>query len=139
MPYIKNKQPELLDKIVAASCYPSCGLIGLLYLLLRGKNAQTAPFFYFHFLQSIVLAVLMFLVNWTGSIMKSILTGIVTLIFALLPMKEVIITATGNIIDWFLMLISVCFYVLSIYGLVFALLGKYAEMPVISALVRRNM
>ncbi len=139
MPYlVKNQQPELLDKVISAACYPSCGLIGLLYLLLFKKNAQTAPFFYFHFLQSILLAVFMFLLNWTGSTLQAILTGMLSLIFALLPMKEMVVMVTGTAIEWLLLLIDACIYGLMIYGAIFALLGKYAEMPVVSALVRRN-
>jgi len=139
MPYFNNRKPELLERGISALSYPSCGLIGLLYLLFARKDARTAPFFYFHFLQSIILGVLMFLLNWTGSILKHVLIGIIGLIFALLPGTTMVAALIGSAIDWLLLLINSLIYILMIYGLVFALLGKYAEIPGLSALVRKNM
>lgn len=139
MPRFNIHPSPTLDRGVAAACYLSCGLIGLLYVLLSGRNARTAPFFYFHFLQSIVLGILSFLLSWTGDILKHIVMGMLGLIFALLPGGTTIDMFIGSGIDWLLLLINTVLYILMIYGLVFALLGKYAEIPGLSSLVRKNM
>jgi hypothetical protein len=139
MPYFKDSKQELLEKGISALCYISCGLIGLLYVLVSGKNARTAPLFYFHFLQSIILGILSFLLGWTGSVLKQIAMGITGLIFGLFPGGTLVSMVVGSAIDWFLFAINSVLYVLMIYGVVFALLGKYAEIPVLSKLVRKNL
>ena len=139
MPYFNNHKPDLLEKGISASCYPSCGLIGLIYLLIFRKNAHTNPFFYFHFLQSIFLGISSFLLGWTGTAIKNVLMGMIGLIFALIPASTQISIVVGSGIDGLLLLINGVIYILMIYGTVFALLGKYAEIPGVSALVRRNM
>jgi uncharacterized membrane protein len=139
MPYLYNRKSDLLERFISALCYPSCGLIGLIYLLISGKHARTAPFFYFHFLQSIILGILTFLLGWTGSIIKQILMGIAGLIFALLPISTSVAMGIGSVIDWSLLLINGVIYILMIYGFLFSLLGKEAEIPGVSAMVRKNM
>ncbi len=71
--------------------------------------------------------------------MKQMLMGIAGLIFALLPISTGIAVVVGSTIDWLLLLINSVIYILMIYGFVFALLGKEAEIPGVSALVRKNM
>lgn len=139
MPYFNNRQPQLLERAMSALCYPSCGLIGLLYLLVSGKHARTQPFFYFHFLQAIILGILTFLLSWTGSAIRHVLLGIFGLIFAWLPGGTALVAVIGSAIDWLLLLVNSVIYILMIYGFVFALLGKYAEIPRLSAMVRKNM
>ena len=134
-----NPQSDLLEKGMSALCYLSGGLIGLIYVLFSGKNARTAPFFYFHFLQPIILGISMFLFSLTGSIIKHIVISIAGLILMLLPGSTTITAFIGLAIDWLLMLINSAICILMIYGCIFALLGKYAEIPLLSGVVRRNM
>jgi len=139
MPYFNDRKLELVDRGVAALCYASCGLIGLIYVLFSKKNARNAPFFYFHFLQSILLGIMTFLLNWTGSALKHISMGLIGVIFSLMPggTAAAMIVSTG--IDGLLTLMNFAIYLLILYGFAFALLGKYAEIPWLSTLVRKNM
>lgn len=90
-------------------------------------------------MQSIILGILSFLLGFAGLVLKNILVGAITVVFALLPGSQAIAGAVGTAIDGLLLLINGLIYLLLIYGLIFALLGKYAEIPVISSLVRKNI
>ena len=138
MPYLSSAKPELIERAMAALCYLSCGLIGLIYILFSGKYAR-APFFYFHFLQSIILGIVTCLLGWTEAAIRQILSGILGLILGLFaPATGLLITVNLGI-DWLLSSINLVAYLLVIYGFIFAILGKYAEIPGLSKLVYRQM
>jgi len=111
------------------------GLIGLLYIVLNGKSASSS-FFRFHFLQAILLGVLGCLLNWTAGAFMSILGG----------MLGMFGDATGGPSYWIMTSISFLIHNISIagilllgYGAVLAFLGKYAEIPFVSNLVRQQI
>jgi uncharacterized membrane protein len=138
MVYLKNQNPEWIERIIAAFCYLSCGLVGLIYILCSGKHAR-APFFYFHFLQSIILGIFTWLLNWTENIIREMLSGILGLILGSFAPAAGFLTAVNFGFDWFLLLVGKAAYLLVIYGFIFALLGRYAEIPFLSKLVHNQM
>jgi uncharacterized membrane protein len=139
-PNFNNPRTDLLDRLAAAACYVSGGLLGLLYVLFFKKNSRSAPLFYFHFLQSIILAILFFLFKWTSGIIGGILTTVVGFLASILPAIGPAATSFTNLaLNCLFIIIQSSFCILLIYGLVFALLGKYAEIPALSKIVRQNM
>ncbi len=138
MRYSYNAQPELIERAMAALCYLSCGLIGLIYILFSGKHAR-APFFYFHFLQSIILGIFSCLLAWTETAIRQIVSGMLGLIFGLFAPAPALLGTLNLGIDWVLSAINWVAYLLMIYGFIFAILGKYAEIPGLSKIVYRQM
>jgi uncharacterized membrane protein len=131
-------KPEFVERIVAACCYLSCGLIGLIYILAAGRDANSS-FFRFHFLQSIVIGVFTYLLSWVEAIIKDILGGIAGLIFNIFAPAAGMIGIINSGVELFAFLISKLAYLLLLYGFVFALLGKYANIPLLSRLVYRQL
>jgi uncharacterized membrane protein len=132
-PINTSQQPALLERVMAALCYLSMGFVGLLYLILAGRN-QPSSWFRFHFLQSILLGILSFLIGWTGSMLATLVGGIVGTLHAGFVGDQVLIVTINTV-----KLFSQLMFLLMAYGLVFALLGKEANIPLISNLVRDNL
>lgn len=133
MPWINQRKPETVERVIAGLCYLSGGLIGLLYIILTGSRGQS-NFFRFHFLQAILLAILGFLFNWCFSIMSNILGGMAGL-FGGGQTAAMAFMYIGMGVG----IIMKAAFLLLLYGLICAFLGKYAEIPVVSNIVRRNM
>ncbi len=134
----RQRKPEILERIVAAGCYISCGIIGLIYIVLQGKDANSS-FFRFHFLQSIFIGIFTYLIGWAETIIRDILVGISGLIFSIFAPAASIITLIDSGIGVVVFLIIKLAYLLIIYGVIFALLGKYAEIPGLSKLIYRQL
>ncbi len=120
-----------LERIMAGLCYLTLGLSGLIYTIIQGRYARTT-FFRFHFLQSILLAIMGILINMTASIFVNIVGGILQLIPG---GGDQIVGWMPTAIGWVVQI----GYVLLLYGLVFSLMGKEAEIPVVSKIVRQQM
>jgi hypothetical protein len=135
LPWLNPRQPETLEKIISALCYLSVGLIGLLYIILSGKDSNS-PFFRFHFLQAILLGILGYLLGWTASAFTSVLGGLLGM-FGQAGSVPGHWLSTG--IGFLLHNIYLAGLLLLGYGAVWALLGKYAEIPFISNIVRRQI
>ncbi len=133
MPWINQKNPQMVERAIAGLCYLSGGLIGLLYIVISRSKSQSM-FFRFHFLQSMILIALGFLLSLTLSIMNNILGGMASLM-QLGEQANTILNAVGIGVEW----IMRGGILLVLYGMVMAFLGKYAEIPVVSPLVRQNM
>lgn len=131
-PINASQQPQLLERVVSGLCYLSMGFVGLLYLILAGRN-QPSSWFQFHFRQSIVLGILSFLIGWTGNILATLLGGVIGLFHAGFIGDQVIVVVVQTF-----QLASQLMFLLMGYGLIFALLGKEANIPLISNLVRDN-
>lgn len=138
MRVINNPKPELLERMISASCYLCCGLSGLIYILISGKNANSR-FFRFHFLQSIIIGIFTYLLAWAESIARDICAGIIGLLNSILPLAAGILGTINGILFLLIFIITKLAYLLLLYGLVFALLGKYAEIPGVSRLVYRQL
>ncbi len=133
MRWNKSSQPMVVERAVAGICYLTAGLAGLLYIILSGNSNQSL-FFRFHFLQSIILGIILFLLGMTGNIMANILSGILGL-FHSEQLSIVILTPVG----WVLRILSGLIFLALAYGAIWAFLGKQAEIPGISRLVRQQM
>jgi uncharacterized membrane protein len=136
MPWInQSTQPSKAERAVAGFCYLTFGLVGLLYIIISGRSQQS-PFFRFHFLQSIILAILSILLGWTVQIFSSVLGQTLSLVGNVVPA----FAFQGQFIAGLtLKVVTNAFLLLPIYAMILAFLGKYAEIPFISNMVRRQM
>jgi uncharacterized membrane protein len=133
MPWIKSNQPVIVERAVAGICYLTLGLAGLLYIIVTGNKTQSL-FFRFHFLQSIMLGIFLFLFQMAYGALSQILGGILNLIPGLhggsLVMEPIAVL---------MQCINALVLILCAYGAIFALMGKQAEIPGLSRLVRQQM
>ncbi len=132
MPVFNPKNPVAVERTIAGLCYVSGGLIGLLYIIISRSKSQSM-FFRFHFLQSMILVALGILLSLTTQITENILGGFLGLMN--LGNPGVVMGYIGLGIQ----LIMNGGLLLMLYGMVMAFLGKFAEIPLISPLVRQNM
>lgn len=134
MPLTNQRNSDKLERAISALCYLSGGLIGLLYIILSGNQRHSqSQFFRFHFLQSILLTILYFLVNYTIGLFASIGGGIIGAIGV--PQG---ITAFEYLLQGIHLVMSAALFLFA-YGMIWSALGKHAQIPIISDLVRRNM
>lgn len=131
-PRKSSNRPDGVERLISGFCYLSMGLVGLLYIVISGKK-EPSDFFRFHFIQSIILGGLFFLCGFTGSIFANILGGVFGLIH--LTFADTILFWVGQF--WYYA--GCLFCILLVYGGLFALFGKHAEVPIVSRLVRTNM
>jgi uncharacterized membrane protein len=125
--------PSAVERAVAGFCYLSFGIIGLLYLLLSGKGNRQSPFLQFNFLQSILLGFIGWLLRFASTTLANILGGTVGLFSQ---------GAAGYVVTPIALLDQVltgAFFILVLYGAIWAFLGKQPEVPLISKLVRQQM
>ena len=127
------------ERIVAVLCYLTAGLAGIIYIIISRSSYQ-APFFRFHFLQSVIIGILAMLLSWAQGAFGMIAAGpsemLIKGLSDLVPnsgtmISDVILGAVG--------IIFTAFSLLPIYGAIMAALGKYAEIPFISNVVRQQM
>lgn len=122
---------DTLERLIAALCYLTLGMAGLIYTIIQGRYART-NFFRFHFLQSILLGIFGMLINWTSSIFVSIVGGILQMIPGMGPEMIMVLPLA---VSWILRIGML----LLLYGLVMALLGKEAQIPMVSNIVRQQL
>ncbi len=133
MPWRLQSEPTVTEKILAGLCYPTFGIVGLIYILLKKDSSQNQVF-RFHFIQSIILWIICMLVGMAAStLIPLLLAGLA----AVMP-GDALVNA-NQAINWGSIVIQNAFYLLLAYGAIFAFLGKYAEVPLISRVVRQNM
>lgn len=125
MPWRLNEKPSGTERAVSALCYLTAGLAGIIYIIVS-RSSYEHPFFRFHFLQSIVIYILGMLLGWAFKVLMDIVGGFLPLSIAVYVVEGVSI-------------ISKTYGLMAVYGLIFAALGKYAEIPFLSNIVRQNM
>lgn len=139
MPWTNLNQPTTLEKIIGGLCYLTFGLAGLLYIILGGKRGQS-EFFRFHFLQSILLGIIGLILGWTSSIFVTLVNGILGVLGNLIPsLTQSTVAAIGSGVALGLGYIMNAGLLILLYGMIFAFLGRYAEIPLISNIVRQQM
>jgi uncharacterized membrane protein len=91
-------------------------------------------FFRFHFIQSMLIGIFACLINLTSSGTFQILGGILGL-FNNPGLANQILSVLALVVE----LIMKGGMLLCLYGMIWAFMGKYAEIPVISPLVRQKL
>jgi uncharacterized membrane protein len=133
-PYFNNSADKKI-RIMSALCYLSWGIIGLIYILLNGKNNQS-QFFRYHFMQGILIGIFVMLVGWTGNFLQVNIAAILGLF------GDSLHQATGMILiglGWIVEILKVVATIAMIYGTVQSLRGKFADMPIVSKITRTNL
>ena len=125
--------PTFFQRIIAGLCYPTFGIPGLVYLLATGRSNQP-DLLRFHFIQSILLWLIGYLLNMVAGI----LIGIICSLVSVIATKEISILIFKSI-GLAALILTNTFYLLLAYGAIWAFLGKFAEVPFISNVVRQNM
>lgn len=124
-------KPESFERIIAGLNYLTLGLSGLIYTIIQGRYSRT-NFFRFHFLQAILLGIFGMLIGWTSNIFVSIVGGILQLIPGAGPeMINFLPLAIGYVLQAGTLLL--------VYGLVMSLIGKEAQIPIVSKIVRQQL
>jgi uncharacterized membrane protein len=131
-PYF-NSSPDKTLRIITALGYMSSGIICLIYLLVNSKQSEN-QFFRYHFYQSILLGIFAMLIGWAGSGLASFLGGIFGLAGGWSG-GVLIIQAIG----WIATGCGIVIMVADVYGVIQSLRGRYADMPVVTKIVRSNM
>ena len=132
MSWMNQSTPSTAERIVAGICYLTFGLVGLLYIVISGRSGQT-QFFRFHFLQSIIIGILGLLLSWASAILVSILTAMLSML------GPTIAAQTSGIVILAVNILGKAGFVLLLYGMIWAFLGKYAHIPFISNIVYQQM
>jgi uncharacterized membrane protein len=131
-PWMNESTPSGADRVVGGLCYLTMGLAGLLYIIIGGKRGQSS-FFRFHFLQSIVLGIISLLLSWSSNVFIMFISSIAGMFGA--DLAPTIVGWVGFAVD----IVSKVGLLLLVYGMIWAFLGKYAEIPFISNIVRQQM
>jgi uncharacterized membrane protein len=132
MPWTNQTKPTVIERVVGGVCYFTFGLAGIIYIILSGRSGQS-DFFRFHFLQSIVLSILGILFGWMIQAFLKIATAM------LLTFGTSFSISLVNMLAFTCDAFVKAAYLLLIYGMLWAFMGKYAEIPFISNIVRRQM
>lgn len=125
-------QPTTIERICGGLSYLTYGIAGLLYILLSKRSGQS-QLFRFHLYQSVFICILGTLVSWGIGPLVGIITNVVG---AFAPGAAMAISGGFAAVT---MVVSGIFTLVLLYGAVCAFLGKFAEVPFISPLVRQNM
>jgi uncharacterized membrane protein len=126
------KSPDLTSRMISAACYLTAGIAGLIYIIMGGRDRE-ALFFRFHFLQAILLTMIIMLCTWGLGFMTQIVGGILGLISPAIAGSAVGILAMAA------SALQIIMYIGCLVGLVQALRGRYIDLPVVSKLVRQNL
>jgi len=135
MPLNFNKSSDTQIRIVSALSYMSYGIIGLLYVLFNGKDNKS-QFFQFHFIQAILIGVICMLVGWAGSGLGNFIGGTFGLFGGGVATAGSYISMGIGLI---MQLVFVVLMIGNVYGVIQSLRGKYADMPLVSKIVRSNL
>lgn len=128
--------PDFIEKIISSLCYLPMGFfIGIGYILFNGKGSNNR-FFRFHFFQSIILMIMITILQMGSKSVTGIFVALLQIVAApFLSDFGVVVEAIYMTVDIFVK----AFGLLMVYGLLWALFGKYAEIPFISNVVRQNL
>jgi uncharacterized membrane protein len=132
MPWRSPSQPTKTERIVAGVSYLTFGIAGLLYMIFS-KRGDQSDWFRFHFIQSIMISVIAALVGWGVGPLSDILVQCLSLI------SKSVAAGAYDVIRVAMEVFSWGTRILLLYGAIFAFLGRFAEVPFISSLVRQNM
>lgn len=133
MPWRLQSEPTIAEKICGGLSYFTFGIVGMIYMLFFSKNGTQSQLFRFHFFQAILLSIIAMLIRMAAG---PLITILFNLIGAVAPGAVV---PLGNALGLTTEIIGNAFSLLLLYGAIMAFLGKFAEVPFISNVVRQNM
>lgn len=131
--YNRNS-PSLTERVVCILCYITSGIAGIIYIIITRSQSQS-EFFRFHFLQSIVLGIISLLLSWALQAAAVALGPIISALLEALSGAGIVIGTVTQVLSLFMGI----FMLLPLYGAIMAGLGKYAQIPLISDVVRNQM
>lgn len=137
MSWNKDNPPTILEKLMSAACYLPMGFfIGVMYILFKGPGCDDR-FFRFNFFQSIIVQILITILQMGSESVTGIFAAIIRGVGGAFGGGgvEAVIQAIFMTVHIFV----TAFAMLLLYGLIWAILGKYAEIPFISNVVRQNL
>ncbi len=138
MPWTRNNKPGPMERAVSALCYVTGGIAGIIYIIISRSNYQS-EFFRFHFLQSIVLVILTMLLNWALQAFSLIAGTAISGLAGVMGAAADTVTMIVQFINVAFNYAWLVYGLIPLYGLIFAALGKYAEIPFLSNVVRNQM
>jgi len=134
MSWNRNEDPEMLEKVVSAATYLPCWVgfgIGILFILFKGKGSSNR-FFRFNFYQGALLGLL-------GSVIVMGMQYLTVLLQGMIGLAGLSMAEAGDAAGYVISSFGIAFMLLDLYGLVFALMGKFPEIPFISDVIRQNI
>ena len=132
MPWQSHSAPTMIERVIAGLSYMTAGIAGIIYLLVTRNSAQS-QLFRFHAYQSILLVLILMLIRWGSSFLMHMLGPL----FALAGPETGVMLFNGTAFAFDIF--EKAYYLLLVYGAIMAFLGKTAEVPFISNVVRQNM
>ena len=137
MAWRHSADPDLLEKIISAVCYLPIGFfVGIGYILFNGKGSHNR-FFRYNFYQAIFLSVLLLVISEVLKVTDDILISILHSFTGVLG--EVTVYRATAAIVWIADILLKALFLLLPYGLIWSLMGKYADIPFISDVIRRQV
>lgn len=133
MPWRLQSEPTLAEKVCGGLSYFTFGVVGLIYQVFFTKDQATSQLFRFHFFQSIVLSLLSMLVAFAA---QPLLDIVFKVLFAIVPALQ---NPVSTVVVFGAMALQGAFTLVLAYGAIWCFLGKFAEVPFISDIVRQNM
>lgn len=131
------KVMNITEKIIATLTYPSCGILGIIWLIVSfGIIKKTPkPITLYHIYQSIFLWMLIAALSFVLNILTNIIISI-----------PIIGTPVGNIILFFntpvymgLSIVGWFILLLCLYLMICASLGRYSNLPFVSGIIKQNV
>lgn len=132
MPWRLQGEPTKIERICGGLSYFTFGIVGLIYMLIS-KSGSQSQLFRFHMYQAVLLSILATLFGWAINPLLGIMFNIMA---GVAPQA---VQTVGTVVGWTALILTNTFYLLLLYGAVWAFLGKFAEVPFVSNLVRQNM
>lgn len=133
MPWRLQSEPTVAEKVCGGLSYCTFGIVGMIYMLFFSKGGEQSPLFRFHFFQSILLSIAAMLLRMG---IQPLLGIIFQILGAVAPGVVAPLAGGVGIAE---LVVQGAFSLVLIYGMVFCFLGKFAEVPIISNVVRQNM
>ena len=132
----RDVEPGIGEKAISALCYFPMGFfIGIGYILFNGAGSNN-KFFRFNFFQSIILQILITIIQMGSQSVTGIFVSFIKAAGGALG------GVPYNVIEAIYMTVGIfvtAFSLLLFYGIIWTILGKYAEIPFISDVVRQNL
>jgi uncharacterized membrane protein len=132
MPWRLQSEPTTAERICGGLSYLTFGIAGLLYMILS-KSGSQSQLFRFHFFQSVLMSILGMLIGWAA---EPLLQIVMSIMGAVAPS---VVSGFASSVGFIAIILTNTFRLALLYGAVWAFLGKFAEVPFISDIVRQNM